>query len=147
MPVGVDAAATSANTNAWDGFSETSSTTSNTSSQSNATIYSSVTHKLRKERGQYLDQFMATFMQSIEQATDVGEDVCLNMNQGRNKQDNSKGELPQPPGRNLVFGDLFELRSAPNGKEKLNYHLHRVRGPSQCLVYIGKSYFVYYFLW
>lgn len=115
---------------AWDGFSESSSTASG-QSQQNATIYSSMTQKLRKERGQNLDQFMSTFMQSIEQSTDVGEDVF--------QQSNNRDKGHAPPGKNLVFGDLFELRSPPNGKEKLNYHLHPVRGPSKCFIYIGNA--------
>lgn len=79
---------------------------------------------------------MATFMVSIEQSTDVGEDV-IQMNQQRN---GAKDTQHTPPGTNLVFGDLFELRKAPNGKEALNYHLHPVRGPSKCLIYIGKAF-------
>lgn len=118
---------------AWDGFSETSSTgSSSQSQQQNATIYSSMTQKLRKERGQNLDQFMSVFMQSIEQSTDVGEEVF--------QQGNSGPIVPHaPPGKNLVFGDIFELRRPPNGKEALNYHLHPVRGPAKCFIYIGEE--------
>lgn len=119
---------------AWDGFSE-GAVAAGGQPHSNATIYSSVTQKLRKERGQNLDQFMATFMQSIEQSTDVGEDVCLQQASGGG---GATTEAREPPGKNLVFGDLFELRRPPNGKEALNYHLHPVRGPSKCFIYIGE---------
>lgn len=138
---------------AWDGFSESSSTTSSSQSQQqqqNSNIYSSVTQKLRKERGQNLDQFMATFMQSVEQSTDVGEDVSqlmttnhLQSQQQKMNRNNQKDKEDRgPPGRNLVFGDLFELRRPPNGRDALNYHRHPVRGPSKCFIYIGEFCFL-----
>lgn len=103
----------------WDGFSEPA-----------LPQHANILNKLKKERGQNnLDQFMHTFMQSIEQKTDVGEDIG-----GQGGQDSCH----RPPGKSLVFGDLFELRKPPNGKEALNYHRHPVRGPSKCLVYIGE---------
>lgn len=44
----------------WDALNDAQSMPSNN-------IYSSVTQKLRKEKGQSLDAFMLTFMHSIEQ--------------------------------------------------------------------------------
>lgn len=108
----------------WDGFNDQQL-------PPNANIL----HKVRKERGQNLDQFMATFMQSIEQSTDVGEDVAQMNNIGHSEQNK---EAHFAPGDSLVFGDHFELRKPRNGKEALNYHHHPVRGPSKCLVFIGK---------
>lgn len=88
----------------------------------------------RKERGQHMDHFMGTFMQSIEQSTDYGEDV-IQMHKKRGWSVSEERES-RVPGKNLVFGDLFELRKPPNGFGVLNYHQHPVRGPSRCLVYI-----------
>lgn len=72
-------------------------------------------------------------MQSIEQSstTDIGEDVILikDINVGNNET--------EPPGQNLVFGDLFELKSSPNFYS-LPFVLSKpsVYGPTQCLIYI-----------
>lgn len=44
----------------WDALNDAQAIPSNN-------IYSSVTQKLRKEKGQSLDAFMVTFMHSIEQ--------------------------------------------------------------------------------
>lgn len=102
----------------------------------NSTIYSSVTQKLRKERGQNLDAFICTFMQSIEQSTDIGEDV-IEMNEIKSIEIKS-----QPPGQNLVFGDLFGIKSSlkhPN-KEALAEQMGWIQGPSECLIYICKLY-------
>lgn len=44
----------------WDALNDAQTIPSNN-------IYSSVTQKLRKEKGQSLDAFMVTFMHSIEQ--------------------------------------------------------------------------------
>lgn len=91
----------------------------------NITIYNSVTQKLRKERGQNLDSFMQTLMHSIEQNTDIGEDVI------DIKIDHKKIE---PPIKNLVFGDLFEIKSL---KTISNHALpYPVTGPSKCFTYI-----------
>lgn len=100
----------------------------------NSTIYSSVTQKLRKERGQNLDAFIATFLQSIEQNTDVGEDVI------EMKEVKPSDSKPHPPGKSLVFGDLFAMKSAfkyPN-KESLAEQMRWFHGPSECLIYICK---------
>lgn len=98
------------------------------------TIYNSVTQKLRKERGQNLDPFIFSFMQSVEQnaSTDIGEDVILI------KDSKNESLKPEPPGRNVIFGDLFEIKSSSNiFKYSLNIINHPVvRGPSQCLIYI-----------
>lgn len=98
------------------------------------TIYSSVTQKLRKERGQNLDPFIYSFMQSVEQnaSTDIGEDVIMI------RDINNEPPKPEPPGRNAVFGDLFEIKSSSKiFKYSLNIINHPVvRGPSQCLIYI-----------
>lgn len=112
----------------WDGFNETSV-------PQNA---ANILQKAKKERGQSLDQFMALFMQSIEQSTDVGEDVVQSNNLANSGKGGVGKEEHGPPGKSLVFGDHFDLRKAPNGKEALNYHRHPVRGPSKCLVYIGE---------
>lgn len=104
----------------------------------NTTIYTSVTQKLRKERGQNLDTFITTFMQSVEQSTDLGEDVA------EQNRDTPKGIAQRkitPPGRNLVFGDLFEMK-----KSTTNLHApttasqwsNGIQGPSKCLIYICK---------
>lgn len=101
----------------------------------NSTIYSSVSQKLRKERGQNLDAFICTFMQSIEQSTDVGEDV-IELNEVHPMAMKSQS----PPGESLVFGDLFGMKSAykqPN-REALAEQLRWFQGPSECLVYIRK---------
>lgn len=93
-----------------------------------------MTQKLRKERGQNLDTFICTFMQSIEQNTDVGEDVI------EMKEVKPTDTKPQPPGQNLVFGDLFGMKSAfkyPN-KDALDEQMRWFQGPSECLIYICK---------
>lgn len=100
----------------------------------NSTIYSSVTQKLRKERGQNLDAFICTFMQSIEQSTDIGEDVI------EMKETKLNDMKPHPPGVSLVFGDLFGVKSSfkqPN-KEALAEQMRWLEGPSECLIYICK---------
>lgn len=107
----------------------------NACNSANTNIYSSVTQKLRKERGQNLDAFVNTFMLSIEQSnsTDIGEDVILI------KDIDSESCRPEPPGRNLVFGDLFELKSTFN-YNSLPFVLCKpsIYGPTQCLIYICK---------
>lgn len=71
-------------------------------------------------------------MQSIEpNVADVGEDVIL-MNEKK-----TASKKPQPPGRNFVFGDLFELKYHPKYLNQ-TVQVHNVRGPSQCLIYIRK---------
>lgn len=74
-------------------------------------------------------------MQSIEQSstTDIGEDVILI------KDINTDNMMPEPPGQNLVFGDLFELKTSPNHCN-LPFILSKpaVYGPTQCLIYICK---------
>lgn len=70
-------------------------------------------------------------MQSIEPNTDIGEDVIL-MNDSKNIS-----KKPQPPGRNFVFGDLFELKYSMKYLNQ-TIQMHSVRGPSQCLIYIRK---------
>ncbi|XP_055706520.1 sorting nexin-14-like [Phlebotomus papatasi] len=108
----------------WDAFSESQA------QASNPTIYSSVTQKLRKERGQNLDNFMVSFMQSIEQTTDVGEEVI-------EMREESERRKPNPPGRNLVFGDLFEVHKNAHLLHNSSLALpYTIKGPSQCLVYI-----------
>lgn len=100
----------------------------------NSTIYSTVTQKLRKERGQNLDAFICTFMQSIEQSTDVGEDVI------EMKEVKPSGSKPRPPGQSLVFGDLFAMKSSfkhPN-KDALAEQMRWIQGPSECLIFICK---------
>lgn len=111
----------------WDAFTDEPSLTRDNTSN----IYNSVTQKLRKERGQNLENFVTNFMQSIEPNTDVGEDVIL-MNDSK-----STSKKPQPPGRNFVFGDLFELKYSPKYLSQ-SVQVHSVRGPSQCLIYICK---------
>lgn len=111
----------------WDAFTDEPALSRDSSSN----IYSSVTQKLRKERGQNLENFVTSFMLSIEPNTDIGEDVIL-MNDSR-----FIPKKPQPPGRNFVFGDLFELKYSPKYLNQ-SIHVHSVRGPSQCLIYICK---------
>ncbi|GAB0098115.1 Cyclophilin-type peptidyl-prolyl cis-trans isomerase, conserved site [Sergentomyia squamirostris] len=107
----------------WDAFTDHTTTP-------NPTIYSSVTQKLRKERGQNLDNFMVAFMQSVEQATDVGEDVIEMKEAGERRR-------PNPPGRNRVFGDLFEVHKNAHLLHNSSFALpYTVKGPSQCLVHI-----------
>ncbi|XP_053679251.1 sorting nexin-14-like [Anopheles nili] len=91
-------------------------------------IYSSVTQKLRKEKGQSLDVFMNTFMHSIEQSPDVGEDVAQ-----ENEPVSRKIKLP---GQSVVFGDLFELKKSSKYTHTTTLMSHSVRGPSQCFIYI-----------
>lgn len=101
----------------------------------NSTIYNSVTQKLRKERGQNLDAFICTFMQSIEQSsnTDIGEDV-IEMRDGKANE-----RKPKPPGRNLVFGDLFGIKNTiKSSNQILAAQQSWIHGPSQCLIYICK---------
>lgn len=108
--------------------------TNSSSLAGNSTIYSSVTQKLRKERGQNLDAFICTFMQSIEQSTDVGEDVIEMKEIKPNEME------PHPPGESLIFGDLFGLKSSfkqPN-REALAKQMRWIQGPSECLIYICK---------
>lgn len=94
------------------------------------TIYSSVAQKLRKEKGQNLDPFMSIFMQSVDQIpADYGEDV-IKIKDRKFKLDNSKH-----PGNNLVFGDLFEMKSQ---SQSTTLPIHCVKGPSQCFIYICK---------
>lgn len=107
------------------------------SSAGNNTIYSSMTQKLRKERGQNLDSFISTFMHSIEQSssTDIGEDVILM------KEIKGETKKPRPPGQSPVFGNLFCMNSFCSlncsiGEVRANKH--SVRGPAQCLIYIRK---------
>lgn len=109
----------------WDAFTDEPAARDNTSN-----IYSSVAQKLRKERGQNLENFVTNFMQSIEPNTaDVGEDVILMT------EKKTVPKKPQPPGRNFVFGDLFELKYHPKYLNQ-TYQVHNVRSPSQCLIYI-----------
>ncbi|KAG4066493.1 hypothetical protein HA402_007129 [Bradysia odoriphaga] len=110
----------------WDAFTDEPALARDNSSN----IYSSVAQKLRKERGQNLENFVTNFMQSIEpNIADVGEDVIL-MNEKK-----TVPKKPQPPGRNFVFGDLFELKYHPKYLNQ-TVQVHNVRGPSQCLIYI-----------
>lgn len=111
----------------WDAFTDEPTLARDNPSN----IYSSVTQKLRKERGQNLETFVTNFMQSIEPNTDIGEDVIL-MNDLKNIP-----KKPQPPGRNFVFGDLFGLKYSPKYLNQ-SIQVHTVRGPSQCLMYIRK---------
>ncbi|XP_055694415.1 sorting nexin-14-like isoform X1 [Lutzomyia longipalpis] len=109
----------------WDAFSETQA------AAPNPTIYSSMTQKLRKERGQNLDNFMVSFMQSIEQTTDVGEDVI------ELREENERQQRPNPPGRNLIYGDLFAVHKNAHLLHNSSLALpYTIKGPSQCLVYI-----------
>lgn len=93
-----------------------------------------MTQKLRKERGQNLDAFVSTFMQSIEQSssTDIGEDVILI------RDINTESAQNEPPGRNVVFGDLFELKSPSHSNLPFVFTKPSVYGPTQCLIYIRK---------
>lgn len=106
----------------WDALTDTQTDSRNT--------FSSVTSKLRKEKGQSLDTFMQTFMHSIEQNPDVGEDVMFMR---------GEDELPKPspPDNNIVFGNLFELKRASMGSSLSTFSAkNEIRGPSQCLIYI-----------
>uniref|UniRef100_A0A336MLP9 CSON003419 protein n=1 Tax=Culicoides sonorensis TaxID=179676 RepID=A0A336MLP9_CULSO len=107
----------------WDALTDQTQTDSKN-------IYSSVTSKLRKEKGQSLDSFMSTFMHSIEQSPDMGEDVMYMNN------DETENQRPSPPDNNWVFGNLFELKrtsySMPTPKIVAS---NNVKGPSQCLIY------------
>uniref|UniRef100_A0AAG5DUD2 PXA domain-containing protein n=1 Tax=Anopheles atroparvus TaxID=41427 RepID=A0AAG5DUD2_ANOAO len=105
----------------WDALNDVHSMPSNN-------IYSSVTQKLRKEKGQSLDAFMTTFMHSIEQSPDIGEDVVLEKEPIKKKA--------RVPGQSVVFGDLFELKKASKNTHTTSLLSHSVRGPSQCFVYI-----------
>lgn len=91
----------------------------------------SVPPKLRKAEN--LDGFMSIFMASIEQTMDVGEDVI------RLSDPSARLKGLEPPGKSLVFGNLFELRKPPNSFAALKYGQNPVKGPPACLVYISKS--------
>lgn len=108
----------------WDTFSDEPTL----ARDNTPNIYNSMTQKLRKERGQNLENFVQNFMQSIEPNADVGEDVVMM---------NDTKSVPKPPGRNFVFGDLFELKYHPKYFNQ-TVQVHSVRGPSQCLIYICK---------
>lgn len=107
----------------WDALADTQTDSRN--------IYSSVTSKLRKEKGQSLDSFMTTFMHSTEQNPDIGEDVMFM------RAEEDMIHRPSPPDNNWVFGNLFELK-----RTSLNVNMSKiaasnnVKGPSQCLIYI-----------
>uniref|UniRef100_A0A8D8HSR3 Sorting nexin-14 n=3 Tax=Culex pipiens TaxID=7175 RepID=A0A8D8HSR3_CULPI len=105
----------------WDALNDAQSMPSNN-------IYSSVTQKLRKEKGQSLDAFMLTFMHSIEQSPDIGEDVIQVKDKVKKKY--------KLPGQSVVFGDLFEVKKASKNTHTTTLLSHSVRGPSQCLIYI-----------
>ncbi|XP_052860085.1 sorting nexin-14-like [Anopheles cruzii] len=105
----------------WDALNDVHAMPSNN-------IYSSVTQKLRKEKGQSLDVFMTTFMHSIEQSPDIGEDVAM--------EKTSAKKWTKVPGQSVVFGDLFELKKASKNTHTTTLLSHSVRGPSQCFVYI-----------
>lgn len=80
-------------------------------------------------------------MQSIEQTADLGEDVINMSSECENTNTKKVPRKITPPGRNLVFGDLFELKSSQS--VKLLYTTTSnlsigIRGPSQCLIYICK---------
>ncbi|XP_053687378.1 sorting nexin-14-like [Sabethes cyaneus] len=105
----------------WDALNDAQAIPSNN-------IYSSVTQKLRKEKGQSLDAFMVTFMHSIEQSPDIGEDVIQFKEVVKKKH--------KTPGQSLVFGDLFELKKGSKNTHTTTLLSHSVRGPSQCLIYI-----------
>ncbi|XP_055598547.1 sorting nexin-14-like [Uranotaenia lowii] len=106
----------------WDALNDAQSIPSNN-------IYSSVTQKLRKEKGQSLDAFMVTFMHSIEQSPDIGEDVIQ-------LKDSKVKKKYKIPGQSVVFGDLFEQKKASKNTHTTTLLSHSVRGPSQCLIYI-----------
>lgn len=107
------------------------------SNAANNTIYSSMTQKLRKERGQNLDPFISTFVQSIEQSsmTDIGEDVIMM------REFKPKPSKPQPPGTSQIFGNLFNLRIPTHDDDETHSYIpkHSVIGPTQCLIYIRKE--------
>ncbi|XP_055530775.1 sorting nexin-14-like [Wyeomyia smithii] len=105
----------------WDALNDAQAIPSNN-------IYSSMTQKLRKEKGQSLDAFMVTFMHSIEQSPDIGEDVIQFKEIVKKKH--------KTPGQSLVFGDLFELKKGSKNTHTTTLLSHSVRGPSQCLIYI-----------
>ncbi|XP_031628078.1 sorting nexin-14-like [Contarinia nasturtii] len=116
----------------WDAFATDEPQPNSSNLAGNSTIYSSVTQKLRKERGQNLDAFICNFMQSIEQSTDVGEDVI------EMKETKPNDIKPHPPGVSLVFGDLFGVKLSfkqPN-KEAFAQQMRWLEGPSECLIYI-----------
>lgn len=104
----------------WDALTD--------SQPQNNTIYSSVTQKLRKEKGQSLDAFMTTFMHSIEQSPDIGEDVIEVKSTTKKKY--------KKPGESVVFGELFDQKAGSKNTHTTTLLSHSVRGPSQCLVYI-----------
>lgn len=106
----------------WDALTDTQTDSKN--------IYSSVTSKLRKEKGQGLDCFMTTFMTSIEQNPDLGQDVMY--------MDSDTGiQRPSPPDNNIVFGNLFELKRASLTVSTAKIIASsNVKGPSQALIYI-----------
>lgn len=106
----------------WDALTDTQTDSRN--------IYSSVTSKLRKEKGQSLDSFMTTFMHSIEQSPDMGEDVMYM------STEDSEIQRPSPPDNNWVFGNLFELKRASHSMPTPKIVAsNNVKGPSQCLIY------------
>lgn len=115
----------------------------------NQTIYTSVTQKLRKERGQHLESFIGQFMASIEIKTEIGEEELQQDEQKHNRVGSAERKLT-PPGRNLVFGDHFEIRrkcyssSAAHQMISRRHH-HSASGPSKCLVYIGTFFFIKFF--
>lgn len=107
----------------WDALTDTQTDSKNT--------FSSVTSKLRKEKGQSLDAFMTTFMQSVEQNPDMGQDVMYM------DTEDSKIQRPSPPDNNSVFGNLFELKRASlNASTAKIIASNNVKGPSQALIYI-----------
>lgn len=77
-----------------------------------SSYYSSMTVKLRKERGQDLDNFMLAFFQSIEQDTDVGEDIAFTQTQEEKFKTRLGVKLNH--GKSEVFKNLFNIPSAAN---------------------------------
>lgn len=90
-------------------------------------------------------------MQSIEFVPEMADDVAANVSADGSGGKPTAVQLRKktPPGRNLVFGDLFEVRrsvvsanhsssSGVNGSGGAGWSSN-VRGPSKCLVFICKS--------
>lgn len=66
-------------------------------------------------------------------STDVGEDV-VEITEAKTKP------RPHPPGRNLVFGNLFGLGKCARGCQPGSVMpVASVKGPSECFLYISES--------
>lgn len=76
-------------------------------------------------------------MASIEPSTDIGEDVIM-----MNDAHFAAKVKHKPPGRNLVFGDLFGLQCSVR-RSHVRAEEHGVTGPAKCLMYIREFHCIF----